>query len=116
MASAVYAFAQASEDAEKVSYSPILWFGGIALVVVAVIQGVRVFKGGSFGATFARMYGLILIATLAAVLVFADVDDESKTGAFTLLGTIAGYLAGARSQPATQDGQSGEGAGDAGLL
>jgi hypothetical protein len=94
----------------ELSYEPILIFGAGSLLVVGVLQGIRLIKGGKFSATFARVYGLILIATLAAALVFANVDGASKTGAFTLLGTIAGYLAGARPTTTTTTGQ-GDGAG-----
>lgn len=80
----------------------ILAFGGGALLV---LTGVYWFRR-RMNATFARMYGLVLVAVLAVALAFADVQDEARTAAFALLGTIAGYLAGAKTQtqPAAPDG------------
>lgn len=108
------AFAQeiaASETGDKLTYVPILVFGGAALVAVAVLQGMRILQKGAFSANFTRLYGLVMIATFASVLVFADVDEQSETGAFTLLGTIAGYLAGAKP---TSTGSGAGGGGDGG--
>jgi hypothetical protein len=34
-----------------------------------------------------------MVATVGGVLVYADAASDARTGAFTLLGTIAGYLA-----------------------
>jgi hypothetical protein len=101
----------------SLSYRPILWFGGLALAFVGGVQLIRSFRGESFSVTFARLYGLIMLATLASVLVFADVDSSAKTGAFTLLGTIAGYLAGARPTGgggAVDDDGDGDGGDDGG--
>jgi hypothetical protein len=61
----------------------------------------------SFSITFARLFGLITVAFVGAFLTFADVETEFATSAYTLLGTIAGYLAGAsatRTRAAPQDG------------
>lgn len=90
MLAGVIALAAQADEVSKgdLDYKPLLLFGGGALLMVGIIQVLRTLKGGQFSATFARVYGLILIATLASALVFADVDGESKTGAFTLLGTI----------------------------
>jgi hypothetical protein len=48
-----------------------------------------------FSITFARLFGLITVAFIGASLTFTDVATEFATSAYTLLGTIAGYLAGA---------------------
>lgn len=80
-----------------VTYVPIMVFGGIALCLLSVLQLVRILKGGQFSTNFVVVFGFILIATIAAALVFADLDSASKTSAFTLFGTIAGYLAGKKS-------------------
>jgi hypothetical protein len=73
----------------------ILAFGVLALAVSAVVQ---VLKGKTFSANFVKLFGLVFIATLAAAIIFADVENEARTGAYTVLGTIAGYLAGSRAQ------------------
>jgi hypothetical protein len=50
-----------------------------------------------FSITFARLFGLITVAVLAAGLGLAGGDSEFIAPAFTLLGTVAGYLAGAKA-------------------
>lgn len=87
---------------------PILIFGGVAMLAIVVLQAIRMSKGGLFSTNFIKAYGLILIATLGSALIFADADANAKTGAFTLLGTIAGYLAGAGKKSA-DGGSSGGG-------
>ena len=52
-------------------------------------------------ATFSRIYALIAVATLGVGLGFASISDTARTADFTLLGTIAGYLAGATMKTAT---------------
>ena len=84
---------------------PVLVFGGVAMLAIVALQAIRMVKGGLFSANFIKAYGLILIATLGSALIFADADADAKTGAFTLLGTIAGYLAGA-GKKAPDGGQS----------
>jgi hypothetical protein len=49
-----------------------------------------------FNITFARLFGLITVAVLGVGLAFANVKESFAASAFTLLGTIAGYLAGAK--------------------
>ncbi len=48
-----------------------------------------------------KLFGLLFIGTLATAITFAGVDSETRTGAYTILGTIAGYLAGSRVQTKT---------------
>ena len=48
--------------------------------------------------TYARVYGLVSIAILAVTTVFLTTDAAILTGVFTLFGTIAGYLAGAKAE------------------
>lgn len=76
-------------------------FGVIALALVLLAMLHRNWKRGDgkiFTVTFGRTFGLIVIATLAVTLALTSVDTEAKSGAFALLGTIAGYLAaGSRS-------------------
>lgn len=48
------------------------------------------------------LYGLLFVAILGTVLVFISVDDESKAPAYTLLGTVAGYLAARDKGPETR--------------
>lgn len=50
-----------------------------------------------FSITFARLYALIVIGAIGGLLVSTAADRAVVSAAFTLLGTIAGYLAGARS-------------------
>jgi hypothetical protein len=72
-----------------------LAFGVLALAGTAVVQGL---KGRALTANFVKLFGLLFIGTLATAITFAGVDSETRTGAYTILGTIAGYLAGSRIQ------------------
>lgn len=96
----IFAQTETTTAAESASDTALLWlliFGGSALLVFAIIYAVqRLLRRGSFNITFARLYGLLAVAILAVGLAFAELGGESKTAAFTLLGTIAGYLAGAK--------------------
>ncbi|MCP3997396.1 MAG: hypothetical protein GY722_20415 [bacterium] len=98
--------AQATGAAENEELIWILAFGVVILLIFTLIYMWR--KG--VNVTFARLYGLIVIAVIASALAFAEVTDEARTAAFTLLGTIAGYLAGARAAsgeaPAAVEGGS----------
>ena len=81
----------------------VLVFGGLALVLVSILQLARMFladspKGSPITSNFVRLFGLILVSTLGVALVFANnVSDTVSSGAFTLLGAVAGYLAGAKA-------------------
>jgi hypothetical protein len=49
-----------------------------------------------FSITFARLFGLLTVAILGAGLALSGLDGTFLGSAFTLLGTVAGYLAGAK--------------------
>lgn len=49
-----------------------------------------------FGVYFVKLFGLLFVATLAIGIVFVKIDAGARTGAYTILGTIAGYLAGSK--------------------
>jgi hypothetical protein len=75
----------------------LLWFSGgiLALfVVVVVVTGGRRASTSRFR-SIARIYALLSVAGLGVGLAFASLSDNARTAAFTVLGTIAGYLAGA---------------------
>jgi hypothetical protein len=71
----------------------ILAFGLISLAIAAAVQ---VLKGNTFSPNFVKLFGLLFVASLATAITFAALDSETRTGAYTILGTIAGYLAGSR--------------------
>jgi Na+/H+ antiporter NhaD/arsenite permease-like protein len=88
----------------------VIWFGAGALVVFSLVyfyfdprarpkDSAQVTqpqpRRRHFNITFARLFGLITVAVLAAALAESKVELQLATAAFTLLGTIAGYLAGA---------------------
>lgn len=77
----------------------IIALGLVAILLVAGLQRQRIKRGGKFSATFARVFGLTIIATLGVALTFTSVTSDARAAAFTLLGTIAGYLVGAKVQP-----------------
>jgi hypothetical protein len=120
------------EETDSIWYAT-LGFGAFALIVVGVGAYVlartesspshaSAVEGGepqsSTFVPFARTGGLIVIATLAAALTLSNIDVDAKTGAFALLGTIAGYLAatatGRRTGSNGPDGPNGGGGGGAG--
>ena len=82
----------------------ILVFGAIGLITTAVVQ---TRKNGLTPIYFVKLFGLVFIGTLAAAIVFVHIDSEARTGAYTILGTIAGYLAGSKI-PGGDDGPDGE--------
>ncbi|MFI5712956.1 hypothetical protein [Kribbella sp. NPDC051620] len=75
-------------------FGTLLLFGGIYLFID---RRRRDRSKGHFNITFARLFGLITVAVLGGSLAFLGKDEQFTTSAFTLLGTIAGYLAGAKA-------------------
>ena len=77
-----------------------LAFGAFALIVLGVVQASRFkqVKGARFSPEFATSYGLILVATLGGALALSGASSETTTGAFTLFGIIAGYIAGTKAK------------------
>jgi len=65
------------------------------LTGTAVVQGL---KGRALTGNFVKLFGLLFIGTLATAITFAGIEGGTRTGAYTILGTIAGYLAGSRPQ------------------
>ncbi|MDO8151318.1 hypothetical protein [Isoptericola sp. b408] len=79
----------------------LLWFGLIAIIVGCAIYVLVVWGNKAKGITFIRLYALMVVAVLAAILAITNVVNESTAAAFALLGTIAGYLAGKRDETKT---------------
>jgi hypothetical protein len=95
----------ADESSNSVDDWHLLWLVVYSFVVLLVFAGIYVwgrfkYKTG-FNITFARIYALVIVATLGVGLAFADVIGDAQTAAFTLLGIIAGYLAGAKPAEST---------------
>jgi hypothetical protein len=69
-----------------------------ALLLLTTLQHTSLRKQeGKFSATFARLYGLLVIAGLGVTLALsADIAGDAQSAAYTLLGIVAGYLAGGR--------------------
>lgn len=82
-----------------------LAFGFLALMGAAAV---RMIDKKEFGVYFVKLFGLLFIGTLAVAIVFADLEEGTRTGAYTILGTIAGYLAGSKVPPKGGDGGSGD--------
>ena len=72
----------------------LLIFGALALLILTWVYITQ----HTVNSTSARMYGLILVAALGVALAFSNITSTALTAGFTLLGTIAGYLAGAKTQ------------------
>jgi hypothetical protein len=91
----------------------VMWFGGTALLLFSMIyfffdrgrrprtedaRGQQTLSAvRPFNITFARLFGLMTVAVLGAALALSATDDKLASSAFTLLGTVAGYLAGAKA-------------------
>ena len=82
----------------------VLALGALALLIFTAVY----IKEKQVSATFARIFALIVVAVLGVGLGFASIGDASRTAGFTLLGTIAGYLAGTKTQtsPSSRSGVS----------
>jgi hypothetical protein len=91
----------------------VLALGALALIIFTVVYIIE----KQISATFARIFALIVVAVLGVGLGFASISDASRTAGFTLLGTIAGYLAGTKTQtaPSSRTRTTGQGAGVATL-
>lgn len=77
--------------------------GGGALFALFLLQALRMFQTQSqFSKGFTRSFGLIFIATMAVFLVVVETTDAELTAAFTILGTIAGYLVGSQPDGSTK--------------
>jgi hypothetical protein len=83
----------------------VVLFGGGALLLFSAVyyfydspwnRPARSTNLPHFNITFARLFGLISVAVLGVGLAFSNVNSTFAASAFTLLGTIAGYLAGAK--------------------
>jgi hypothetical protein len=81
----------------------ILVFGSVSLLAVAVIQ-VSLRRGMT--KNFVKLFGLLFIGTVAGAITFTGIDSGTRTGAYTILGTIAGYLAGGKIETGPADGGS----------
>ena len=57
---------------------------------------------------FVKLFGLLFIGTVAGAITFTGIDSGTRTGAYTILGTIAGYLAGGKIETGPADGGSPE--------
>jgi hypothetical protein len=93
----------------------LLAVGAAALLIYAVIYilGALRMPRLTIGATFSRIYALIVVAVLAVGLGFSGLGSTAQTAGFTLLGTVAGYLATVQTK--TTGGAAGT-TGDASTL
>ena len=60
-------------------------------------------------ASFLKVAALLMVAALALIAVMLATDEKSLSGLFALFGTVAGYLAGNRSETRTPRGAGGAG-------
>jgi len=73
-----------------------LGFGALSLILVSTLQSIRILRGGTFSKNFMVLFGMVMISSLAAGMTVMSLPSAPLTAAFTLFGTIAGYLAGTR--------------------
>jgi hypothetical protein len=76
----------------------VLALGALALVVFTVVY----LKKGEISAVYGRVFALIVIAVLGVALGLSNASGTDQTAGFTLLGTVAGYLAGVKTQVAVK--------------
>src|SRR5438045_4121243 len=83
----------------------------VFLVVAALGAGALIgffrTKTPGWGHFTFKVMGLILVATFAALLAVAPLQEHAQTGAMGILGTIAGYLFGHQDERKTNPPQSG---------
>jgi hypothetical protein len=53
--------------------------------------------------TLFKLYGLVSVAGFAVILAAVNADQTVKTASFTVLGTIAGFLAGKPDPPSSPE-------------
>lgn len=87
---------QGTADAATRSHGELIAVLIFAGAMVGGLVIIRLLTTKRLTVTFARLYGLIATAGLGVTLAALNADTDSKTAAFTLLGTVAGYLAGAK--------------------
>lgn len=100
LAAAVGQAAKTATDTNDERLYAILAFGVVVLAIFSSIYFVR----RNINVTFARLFGLAVVAVLGVALAFTDLTDAARTAAFTLLGAIAGYLAGAKASTHVTEG------------
>jgi hypothetical protein len=106
--SEVFVVAATATNGVNADLIGVLALGALALVIFTAVY----VKEKQISATFARIFALIVVAVLGVGLGFASIGDASRTAGFTLLGTIAGYLAGTKTQtaPSSRSGAAGHAA------
>ncbi|WP_431837855.1 hypothetical protein [Cellulomonas sp. Y8] len=88
--------------ADFVSGAGFLAFAFGAFLVVAGTYVLLRLRGKEGPVTLVRVMALMFVVVAAVVLAFGSVASETKTAAFTVLGTIAGYLAASRTPGTTK--------------
>ena len=75
----------------------------VLLLFSVVVLGLSTYllKSGKSGAMVLRVFGTVLVITMATFLVVAGYDNEQLGAPLGLLGTIAGYLLGKDATSAT---------------
>lgn len=71
--------------------------GGATLALFAVVYVIVKFRKSLLSTTFARIYALVAVVIFGVLLAFANVASDARTAGFTLLGTVAGFLAAAKN-------------------
>ncbi|MCM3848586.1 hypothetical protein ND486_20575 [Pseudonocardia sp. DR1-2] len=87
-----------------------LGFALIVIVLLSLLQAIRFYKDGKWSINYIVLVGLIVVAALATTLALSAIPDTVQTAAFTLFGTIAGYLA-TRKIPTASSGGANDTAG-----
>jgi hypothetical protein len=65
-----------------------------AVAIIGLEVLVMIIRGRGWGPMSTRIVGLSLVIVAAVVLAMADMPNDQRSPVYTLLGVIAGYLAG----------------------
>lgn len=86
-----------THDAMTISAS-VLIFGAFLIGLASIAM----FRGAP-AATVLRVYGMLTIIVMAVFLVVAGYDAQQMSPVIGLLGTLAGYLVGRATTPASEE-------------
>ncbi|MGH3622273.1 MAG: hypothetical protein ACRDQ5_10850, partial [Sciscionella sp.] len=68
------------------------------LLIVCGVQLLQNRKQRDIKINFMVLFGLLFVTTFGVAVAFADLQQDTRTTVYTLLGAVAGYLAGIKKQ------------------
>jgi len=77
----------------------ILIFSASILAIVAIVSIVR---GWGWDATSSRLAGLSVVVLASLIIAIVEIPNDQRTPVFSLLGVVAGFIAGKSSDGGSQ--------------